>query len=51
MALGLECFLSRDHFVDHHAERENIGARIGLAAFELFRGHVLEGAQDRPLRR
>ena len=37
----------RRHLVDDAAEREDVGARVGLLALELFRRHVLERAQDR----
>ena len=33
-----------DRFVEHAAERENVGAVIGGAAFGLFRRHVADGA-------
>ena len=36
-----------DHLVEHGAERENVRARVGLLALELFRRHVLEGPEDR----
>src|SRR5207245_3669189 len=33
--------------VQHAAQRENVAARIRLFACELFRRHVLEGAEER----
>ncbi len=51
LALAREGLPSRRHLVEHGAEREDVRARVGLAAFELLRRHVLEGAEHRaPLR-
>ena len=44
---ALERLPAGDHLVDHGAEREDVGARVGLFAVELFRRHVLQGAEDR----
>ena len=35
---------SRKHFIQHHAERPDIGAPIHIAASELFRRHVAGGS-------
>ena len=42
---------ARQHLEQHAAEREDVGARIGLDAFDLLRRHVLKRAEDRALRR
>ena len=47
--LAVKSFFARGHFVEHGAERENIGAGVGFFAFELFGGHVLECADDAAL--
>ena len=49
--LPSNAFLPGQHLVEHGAEREDVGARIGVLAFELLRRHVLERAEDRSLRR
>ena len=41
---------SGQHLVEHRAEREDVGARIGLLALELLGRHVLQRAEDRALR-
>ena len=51
LALALERLLARQHLVEHRAEREDVRARVGLAAFELLRRHVLKRPEDRALRR
>ena len=47
--LSLERLLARGHLVEHGAEREDVGARVGGRAFELLGGHVLERPHDRAL--
>ena len=44
-ALAVEDLLAGHHLVNHHAEREDIGARIGLGTFQLLGGHVLQRAE------
>ena len=39
------------HFVEHAAEREDVGAVVGLLALDLLRRHVVERAEDRARRR
>ena len=39
-------FLPGDHLVHDGAEREDVGAPVGLDAVELFRRHVLHRAED-----
>jgi len=51
LALPVERLAPREHLVEHGAEREDVGARVGLHAFELLGRHVLERAKDRPLHR
>ena len=46
-----ERLLPGHHLVEHAAEREDVGARVGLAALELLGRHVLERAEDRAARR
>ena len=36
----------RRHLVEHRAEGEDVGARVGFPAFELLGRHVLESPQD-----
>ena len=43
--------LPRRHLVDDRAEREEIGARVHGASFELLRRHVLQRAHQTSLRR
>ena len=45
----LERLLPGDHLVEHRAEREDVGARVGLLALDLLRRHVLKRAEDRAL--
>ena len=40
-ALALERLPARDHLVEDGAEREDVGARVGLLPFELLGRHVL----------
>jgi hypothetical protein len=40
LALALKRLLARRHLIDHHAEGKNIGACIGLLAFQLHRQGV-----------
>ena len=44
-------FLPGRHLVEHGAEREDVGARVGLLALELLGRHVLERPEDRALLR
>ena len=39
--------LARGHLVEDHAEREDVGAGISVAAFELLRRHIAQRAQNR----
>ena len=41
-----ECLLAGQHFVQDRAEREDVGARVGLAAVELLGCHVLQRAEN-----
>ena len=34
------------HFVQHHAEREEVGARVDLLAARLLRRHIGDGADS-----
>ncbi len=43
----LERALARGHLVKDHTEREDVGAGISVAAFELLRRHVAQRAQNR----
>ena len=36
------------HFVEHHAEREDIGARVERLSLELLRRHVTDSANCQP---
>ena len=47
--LALEGAASRGHLVEHGAEREDVGARVGRLPLELLGRHVLERADDRAL--
>ena len=38
--------VASDHLVENRAERKQIRPSVGLFALELFRGHVLDGADD-----
>ena len=40
-----------EHLEQQRAEREDVGPRVGLEPFDLFRRHVLKRAEDRALRR
>ena len=42
-----EGLLARRHLVEHGAEGEDVGARVGVLALELLGRHVLERAEDR----
>ena len=46
-----ECALSGQHFVEHCAKRKQIGARVGFLAAHLFRRHVRDRADERPVER
>src|SRR5208282_562757 len=46
LAFALKWPVSRGHFVEHGTEREDIGTCVGFPALNLFRGHVLDGADD-----
>ena len=48
--LALERRPAGQHLEEQRAEREDIGARVGLEPFDLLRRHVLERAEDRALR-
>ena len=50
LTLPLERALPGEHLVHHRAKREDVGARVGLVAFDLLRRHVLVGAENRPAR-
>jgi hypothetical protein len=41
---------ARHHLVQHRAERPEIGARVGVLAFELLGRHVRQCPDDRPAR-
>ena len=45
-ALSHKGWPARYHLIQHRTEREDIGAGIGLLALQLFRRHVLEGAEN-----
>ena len=47
LALAFERFPARHHLVQDGAEGEDVGARVGFLAFELFGRHVLHRAEDR----
>ena len=47
-AFAVERLPAGDHLEEHRAERKDIGARIRLETFELFRRHVVKGAEDGP---
>ena len=47
LALAVERLLAGRHLVEHRAEREEVAARVRLAALELLGRHVLERAEDR----
>ena len=47
IAVMRERALARGHLVKDHAEREDVGAGISVAAFELLRRHVAQRAQNR----
>src|SRR5262249_49869124 len=38
----------RDHFVKHHAQAEDVGARVHPPAARLFGRHISRRAHDRP---
>src|SRR5215813_10367711 len=46
VALAGESAPPGEHLVENGAERKNIAAPVEVFAFDLFRGHVLEGADD-----
>jgi len=46
LGLSFERLLSRHHLVQHRAEGEDVGARVGVFAFDLFRRQVLQRADD-----
>ena len=47
--LPSNAFSPGEHLVQHRAEREDVGARVRLAALELLGRHVLERAEDRAM--
>ena len=46
LAFAFEGALAHGHFVEDCAEGENVGAGVGLFAFDLFGRHVLDSADD-----
>ncbi len=42
---------AREHFVEHHAERVDVGARRNFGADDLFRGHVFRRPHEQTLLR
>jgi hypothetical protein len=44
--VAVERTLASGHFVEHHAEGEEVGAGVELFATNLFGGHVAHGAGD-----
>ena len=50
LALPLKGSLPRCHLVKNGAERKNVGAGVGFLSLNLFRRHVLDGADDRACR-
>jgi hypothetical protein len=47
-ACAAECPPACDHFVQHHAEREDVGARVGRLAIRLFGRHVRRRTENHP---
>ncbi len=47
LTLARKGLLAGRHLVEHRAEGEDVAARVGLLALELFGRHVLECAKDR----
>jgi len=45
--IALESALAAQHFVEHGAECEEVGARVNSLAAHLFRRHVADGAHHR----
>ena len=43
---ALKCALTGDHFVQHRAEREDIGALVQRLSFRLLGGHEGRSADD-----
>src|SRR5215831_17188073 len=41
-----KCAPAGQHLVEHRTEREQVGARIGIASLELFGRHVLRRAEQ-----
>ncbi len=46
LAFAFECALTHRHLVENGAKRKNVGAGIGIFAFDLFGRHVLDGADN-----
>ena len=49
--LAFERRAAGEHLEQQRAEREDVGARVGLEPFDLFGRHVLKRPEDRALRR
>ena len=47
LARAGESLAAGDHFVEHRAKREDVGARVALFPFELLWSHVLKSAENR----
>ena len=47
LALAVERLPAGEHFVEHGAEREDVGARVDGLSLHLLRRHVAHGAEDR----
>src|SRR5260370_25902125 len=46
LVLAFKSFAARHHLVEHSTEREDVGASVSFLPFQLFRGHILERAND-----
>ena len=47
--VALECSRPGQHFVDHRAEREQIASGVELLPQDLFRRHITERPENRPI--